>query len=315
VSSASVPPPGWIAPKAPIPLRTPTTPGGGGDGGDFAAEIAFEDRRRLDTRRVRARIIDNLICAPVFVAVSARWGTDVGYLVGLLALMVMTHVYEVRAGTSPGKRIMRLRVARKADGGLPTPFQAGARAGLGLIENGIIGLIALHFSKGRTRLGDRVAGTVVVDATVHPIAPRRLSPGAMIYPVVWSIPVLLACWALTHAGSSYASDYRARADAICLQGEVAVKQASTPRDLVAIDDQMVAQLDSLSVPESWGARHYDLVNRLRGEDAELRDMLARAQRSAHPATTWRRLVPSLQARLATDNAAITAAGYQRCGDA
>ena len=107
---------------------------------------------------------------PIYFLALYSWDTAVllAWTIMSLVHVVVAHFCEVTIGATPGKYIMRLRVADRETGALPTPRQAAIRGVIGLLESDLIGLIALHVSKGRTRLGDRAAGTVVVDTARHP---------------------------------------------------------------------------------------------------------------------------------------------------
>jgi len=70
-------------------------------------------------------------------------------------------IFEGALGTTPGKALNRYRVVRN-EGGKITWGQAAIRAAFGLFETNIIGAIAIWVSPRNQRLGDLVAGTLVV---------------------------------------------------------------------------------------------------------------------------------------------------------
>jgi uncharacterized RDD family membrane protein YckC len=318
VSTASVPPPGWVepqrpaAPASPTPFSSPERP----SGTDFANRIAVEDKRRLDTKRVQARIIDNLILLPVYLLALHQWHEiGIAWLLWALSHLIMSHLFEVTTGASPGKRLRRLRVADKDTGALPTPRQAAGRGVIGLFEGNLIGLLALHFSKGRTRIGDRAAGTVVVDSERHPIAARALTGGALVYPVLWAIPVALICWGATRAEAG--PSYRAQADAVCRRAGTAMDAVGAGNgsadEMLAVYQQLQDGLAGLRPPADWADRHRALVARTTQFNTTLKTAWSAARASKTPKRTYDSYMPALAAESNADAAAARAAGYQVCG--
>jgi uncharacterized RDD family membrane protein YckC len=310
VSTASVPPPGWVEPARPVAPSSPFTSPERPTGTDFAATIAREDRRRLDTKRIYARFIDNLLCLPVYVLGLYVWDTAVLLAWALMSLVhvVAAHVCEVTIGATPGKYILKLRVADRDTGALPTPRQAAVRGVIGLLESNLIGLIALHVSRGRTRLGDRAAGTVVVDTVRHPTPSRGLTRGALVYPLVWSIPVALVCLAAVkhHAGASY----RQEADALCHQADVAIDARLGSEGLPAVIDayqQLDAGLARLHPPGAWQERH----RRLAGQVHANAVMLAAQVRSV--SLDQREVAQLAEQQYGQLKVQSHAAGYGDCG--
>jgi uncharacterized RDD family membrane protein YckC len=76
-------------------------------------------------------------------------------------------VMEAQSGATLGKRVMKLKVV-KLEGGAPLDWQASiARNVLRLIDGlffYLVGAIVVWISDKKQRLGDKVAGTVVVRA-------------------------------------------------------------------------------------------------------------------------------------------------------
>jgi uncharacterized RDD family membrane protein YckC len=71
-------------------------------------------------------------------------------------------IWEGAAGTTPGKVIHYLRVIKKA-GGKATWGQAAIRAVFSLLEDNLIGAIVIASTPQKQRIGDLVAGTLVVN--------------------------------------------------------------------------------------------------------------------------------------------------------
>lgn len=310
MSTASVPPPGWVEPQRPAPFTTPERPAGT----DFAAAIAREDRRRLDTKRVKARFIDNLLLLPVYLLALHQWGTvAVAWALWALAHLIMAHFCEVTTGATPGKRFMKLRVADKDSGALPTPRQAATRGVIGLVESNLIGLIALHVSKGRTRLGDRAAGTIVVDTERHPVATSVLTRGALVYPALWTLPVALVCFGgyREHAGTSY----RQQADAACNLVNLQIRatiESDGPYALQRAYTREHAMLAAIRPPAAWRDRHNALLARVSDLSALSARIVQDVEASKHPQQAWLAYDSELGGRLDAASAAAKAAGYHDC---
>ncbi len=138
--------------------------------------------------RLYAALIDLLICVLLFVAVALGIGillprqritaavrSDSSTALAMAALVILQFailwgyylLFEgLRDGQTPGKRALRLRAVR--DGGFSVGFAASAVRNLMRIVDlqpiftYMIGVGAIAFSKSGKRLGDMVAGTIVV---------------------------------------------------------------------------------------------------------------------------------------------------------
>lgn len=156
--------------------------------------IAYRHRIAGPARRMLAYLLDLLICYTVFLAVaitvvlataspsfaeeeasSLSNTTGVGLGVLLLILFVIQWVYfaglEARWGTTPGKRVLRCRVVMVS--GRPVGFGAAALRNVlraadalplaysaGLLS--VVGLVSMSATRHFQRLGDLVAGTIVI---------------------------------------------------------------------------------------------------------------------------------------------------------
>lgn len=156
--------------------------------------------------RASAAIIDFLICVATFLALlfgvfqfakafpgevrtpsaTAAWATAVLGILQFVILWLYYVLFEALAdGQTPGKRIIGLRVVR--DGGLSVTFEASAIRNLVRVVDMqpialyAIGMITTVASARGKRLGDMVAGTIVVkeDVVKQPmvaaVAPARES--------------------------------------------------------------------------------------------------------------------------------------------
>jgi uncharacterized membrane protein SpoIIM required for sporulation/uncharacterized RDD family membrane protein YckC len=157
--------------------------------------------------RVTAAVTDLAICVAAFIAlyaataaiggrrvalgfdVSASWGIAILVLAQFVILWGYYVLFEgLMDGQTPGKRLHRLRVVR--DGGYSVTFGVSAVRNLVRVvdmQPGIfylVGLTSLFFTKRGRRLGDLVAGTIVVREEVRPVAAtarsrRESSAGAV----------------------------------------------------------------------------------------------------------------------------------------
>ncbi|MFE5188544.1 RDD family protein [Streptomyces sp. NPDC056628] len=138
---------------------------------------ALPSRDAWDTevvgRRVVQYVLDVLISALIvlpltlLVGIGANsdsgttaWAVLAGLLCGLLTLFWYWVLRPVGTGQTWGMRLLGLRVVR-ADRSPLTTRDAVARLLL-LVVDGLVGLIAMRLSARRQRLGDVVAGTLVV---------------------------------------------------------------------------------------------------------------------------------------------------------
>ncbi|MFJ9012532.1 RDD family protein [Streptomyces canus] len=135
----------------------------------------------LDTEVVGRRVvqcaldvlISTLIVLPLAVLVgvgaasdsgTTAWVVLVGLLSGLLTLFWYWVLRPVGTGQTWGMRLLGIRVVR-ADCAPMTTRVAVARVLLLAVDGlviGLVGLVAMRLSSRRQRLGDRIAGTVVV---------------------------------------------------------------------------------------------------------------------------------------------------------
>ena len=145
--------------------------------------------------RVLAGLTDLVICIGTLFAVAvavvmlggrvslasdltASWGTALLILAQFVILWGYYVLFEgLMDGQTPGKRLHRLRVVR--DGGYSVTFGVSAVRNLVRMldmQPGVfylVGLTSLFFTKRGRRLGDLVAGTIVVREDVRPLAPVR----------------------------------------------------------------------------------------------------------------------------------------------
>ncbi len=131
--------------------------------------------------RARAFLIDALLRGAAFIAAAAMLG-HLGHLGAGLAVLIyfsLAWLYPVlfevlNAGATPGKRLCRLAVLR--DDGAPVGWDAAfLRNALRFVDampvGYAIGLVAMGLNGDSKRLGDILAGTVVVHDSADRAAP------------------------------------------------------------------------------------------------------------------------------------------------
>jgi uncharacterized RDD family membrane protein YckC len=301
----SIPPPGWAPAPAVATAGAPAY---------SLADLRAESRRKLDSRRVGARLVDWLILSPLGLAAYWAFGWHLGtYAVWQCLLLIYHHVFEVTSGATPGKRLFGLRVARVDDGELPRPRQAAARGVIGIFEFGFIAAIVIVCNRGRRRLGDFAAGTAVVDARKHPVLARPVFRGALAYPLAWAAPALVAC--VLGARGEIPGSYRWEADAICAKTGTALAPtfaAYGVQGMVQLVNERNRRLEALDVPALWQGRHDELMRRLNREAAYLTTGYQDASQSAHPKFMWAQSQRQVRRLARVDGPAIAELGYREC---
>jgi uncharacterized membrane protein SpoIIM required for sporulation/uncharacterized RDD family membrane protein YckC len=164
--------------------------------------------------RVYAALIDLGICVFLFIAVAiataillprgrleAAIRSDSSQALAAAVLIIAQFsiiwgyylLFEaLRDGQTPGKRLRRLRVVR--DGGFSVGFAASAVRNLMRIVDlqpaftYVVGIAAVAFSKSGKRLGDMIAGTIVVRESLvkQPLFAEPAAPTAATQPLVAS---------------------------------------------------------------------------------------------------------------------------------
>jgi uncharacterized RDD family membrane protein YckC len=157
--------------------------------------VRFRFRAAGPTRRAWAYLIDLLVraaillCFEIVLVLATGHHLRVGQAVmgggTLIALFLIEWVYFVAFeaawnGTTPGKRALRLRVVKV--GGYPLTFMDAVLRNLlrtadFLPVGYLLGLVAMAWDGRFARLGDRVAGTmVVIEDPVRVAPPIALEP-------------------------------------------------------------------------------------------------------------------------------------------
>jgi uncharacterized RDD family membrane protein YckC len=211
------------------------------------------DLKKLDGRRVLARLIDGLIIGVPAGVVSAMQD-DAAYLIFLALGLIYFFVCEATMAQTIGKKAMGLRVMAR-DGSAPTVNAISTRTVLRLVDDNLLGLIVMVLSgKRRQRIGDMLAGTTVGPATGEVPRPGS-SPLLAIYPAAWIAGALIYITLPLLAGPE--AEYRDRAEAICRQA-----QALPPGDLayaLPVMAEIHAAHAALSPPDELADVHRELL--------------------------------------------------------
>src|SRR5262245_29388498 len=118
----------------------------------------LRDRRSLDGRRIKARLIDALVVLGGFLVVGYILGSWSGPMFLILVALEVSYFYlcECTTGYTLGKYVMGLRVI-KPDGSSPGANSIAARNVIRVIEEPFIALLVMLGSGGRRqRIGDFV---------------------------------------------------------------------------------------------------------------------------------------------------------------
>ena len=125
--------------------------------------------------------IDLIVCYVTLYIVAAITGETIAgggfnlkgapFLIGVVLCLAYYIVLEATWGATLGKLATNFRVVRESDGG-PIDWTASIIRNVLRLVDGlvlyVIGFIAICVSKKRQRIGDRVAGTVVVRRATEP---------------------------------------------------------------------------------------------------------------------------------------------------
>lgn len=275
--------------------------------------LLHQNRRKLDSRRLVAVLLDGLILSPM-VLLAAQYDFGAELLAAALAL-VYFFLCDVTTGQTVGKALLGLRTVT-VDGRIPGPRAAAPRTILRLIDHSIVGPVVMVATRGRRqRLGDLAGRTIVVRAAdVRPPA-RRFAPTDALYPALWLAPAL-AIFVLS-ADGKLAGTYRADADAICAQAGAVSQQVQRADQLLLVLRQQQAALEALDPPMNWEARRARLVAEGRALTTQLALLVDRAAASRRPERTLRRGLTQLDAANRAANRAasarLAALGFRDCG--
>jgi uncharacterized RDD family membrane protein YckC len=251
------------------------------------------DRRKLDTRRVGARLIDALVTAAPLIVMLL--GVGRGLAIFLVSFMLAYFfLCEALWGQTLGKRAMGLRVLMR-DGRPATASAVSARTLLRLIDDNPLGLLVMLLSgRRRQRLGDLIAGTIVARATPG-LALAPLSPLILVYPVAWAIGAI-ALVVVPRPGDGY----RTAVDAVCASRNAAL--LATPPEqrrlrvqaAWALQDRAV--IADLPAPKEMQAVRTEILALDDGLNRALGAAIARASVQPDPDAAFQSELPALLER-------------------
>jgi uncharacterized RDD family membrane protein YckC len=227
---------------------------------DRSFALETENRRKLDSRRAIAYLIDRLVLLVPSAFAVGVFGDDRGILVATALTLVYFFVWESLSGQTFGKRVLGLRVVRRD--GAPLNLAAVAARNVLLLVDQFVGIFFIVATRRRQRLGDLVAGTVVTAAADHVhVASNERFRGAILagYPVAWlGAAVAVAIFTSTPANTR---EYLRVANLTCTQASTALNAG--PNVGVAEAHGILAGIErslrALDVPASKRAAHDRLV--------------------------------------------------------
>jgi uncharacterized RDD family membrane protein YckC len=213
------------------------------------------DLKRLDGKRVLARITDAVVLLPVSIVMASTEDAAL-WVPMLLATLIYFFLCEALGAQTLGKLALGLRVMQR-DGSAPTVNQISVRTVLRLIDDGPLGLIVIVLSgKRRQRIGDMLAGTTV-GAAVKPVPKPASSPLLVIYPVGWLIAAIV--WFTGTSGVRTEAEYLGQANAICARtADHWVPDITTSRWLAVLQAQQLEHA-ALRPPDSLEPLHAELL--------------------------------------------------------
>ena len=122
-----------------------------------AQEIDPRYPRVSQGRRMLGVLIDWLLCVAIakgFFDGEQRWPEP---FVAPAIFFAQYLFFAVLGGSTPGHRIMGLKIVRFSDGGMPTPIQALIRTGLLILI-----ITAITFDQNGRGINERLSNTVLV---------------------------------------------------------------------------------------------------------------------------------------------------------
>lgn len=127
-----------------------------------ASEIVYADL----VPRFSAFVIDVFILAPIIIVMELLVGEKANSdafiaITGNILFFTYFFATESLWGQSLGKKLLKIKVV-SIDGSPANPLKIAIRNCIGLFERNLIGACFIAISKKKERLGDMVAGTIVV---------------------------------------------------------------------------------------------------------------------------------------------------------
>lgn len=171
---------GSLQPRVPVPEDAPASPAHRSVREVVTAEKPSRERTvevggvaaalASPLRRLVAMAIDRMLCSLLMALLLALSGAEPGplSLEILVAAQILTRGWDLiffAQGWTPGSRLMRMRIVRLADGGVPGARWGMVRAaGAVISETVLVGYLWAFWDARRQTWHDKLAGTVVVEA-------------------------------------------------------------------------------------------------------------------------------------------------------
>jgi uncharacterized RDD family membrane protein YckC len=122
-----------------------------------AQEIDPRYPRVSQGRRMVGVLIDWLMSYAIAIGFFVEFGEPAMGAVVFLIFTIQYLIFTVFGGSTPGHRIMGLKIVRFSDGGMPTPIQALIRTGLLILI-----ITAITFDQNGRGINERLSNTVLV---------------------------------------------------------------------------------------------------------------------------------------------------------
>ncbi len=241
------------------------------------------DRRPLDGRRVKARLIDGLILTFLFVAVQTILGGGPWLLILLALEVTYFFVCESTTGYTVGKYLMGLRVI-KPDGSPPGANAIAARNVIRIVEEPLLALLVMTGSGGRRqRIGDLVATTAV--GSVVYSEPPRPTPLRFVYPAIWVSAAAAVGFLLLAPHDEYMQDL----NQVCLKYHSRMVSLGQPRfdQVIELEKQSTAEMAAIEPPSPDRDLAHEILRLKRELDSKATEAWNQAAADPNPELAFR----------------------------
>ena len=256
-----------------------------GSRGAVAPDVSKQltDRRSLDGRRVKARLIDGLLLTVLFLIVQAILGGGPWLLILLALEVTYFFVCEATWGYTLGKYQMGLRVI-KPDGSPPGANAIAARNVVRIVEEPLLALLVMVGSGGRRqRIGDLV-GTTAVGSVVYSKPPRP-SAARFVYPAIWVGAAAAVGFLFLAPHDEYMRDL----NQVCVKYHTRIASLGQPRfdQVIELEKQSTAEMASIDPPAGDRDRHEEIVRLKRELDDRATEAWSQAMADPNPQLAFR----------------------------
>jgi len=244
-------------------------------------EHQLRDRRSLDNRRVKARLIDLLITACALLVLVIVFGSVPDHWMLVFTAVVISYFFVCEAtwGYTVGKYHQGLRVV-KTDGSPPGAGSVAARNILRVVEEPLLAVIVMVCSgKRRQRIGDFV-GSTAVGSVVYSDSPEP-TRARWIYPVLWIGAALAVGLLLVAPEDRYMRQVNSLCASYAVQGRGAPTAQAAFESQVHASHQFLTEVEAIDPPASASDRHQQIVTLLRTADFEANRAIVAAEHNPH----------------------------------